>query len=258
MASKVLLLALLQGVAEFLPISSSGHLAIAGRWLGLDSPGAGLALLLHLGTLLSVVAFYRRRLARLAAGLVLGVRASWRQAGAIVLGCTPVAAAYALFGDNVKRCLDKGHPFMGAMLIVTGAVLLSTRLARKGRNGEMSPARALLVGAAQAFALLPGISRSGMTISAARHLGVERREAADFSFIMSIPLLAGAALMPLAKGQGLDLGGVSPALAVAAAALSAVTGYFSLRLLIGILSGPRFWIFGLYCVAAGALALILA
>lgn len=249
-------LAAFQGVAEFLPISSSGHLAIAERWLGVDNPGSGLELLLHFGTLLAVIAFYRRRIALLALGLLLGVREAWRQTGLLLLGCLPAIAAYALFKDFFDRCAGRGVAFVGAMLLATGAVLLSTRWAQKGRKGDVGVAEALVVGLAQAVALLPGISRSGSTIAAARHLGVEGRPAADYSFLMSAVLLSGASLLAAVKDGAAFLDGIGAWTAALAVAVSAVVGYFSLRLLIGVLSGRRFWVFGIYCFAAGVAAIV--
>lgn len=255
MTLKVLLLAAFQGVAEFLPISSSGHLAIAERLLGVDCPGHGLELLLHFGTLLAVLAFYRRRVALLLLGLALGVREAWRQTGLLVLGCIPAVAAYALFKGFFERCEKGGVPLIGAMLMVTGAAIISTRWARKGRKGEVRVPEAIVVGLAQAAALLPGISRSGSTIAAARHMGVEGRAAADYSFLMSAVLLIGASLQAAVKGGATaDLGGICAGTAILAVAVSAVVGYYSLRLLIVVLSGRRFWLFGIYCLVAGAVA----
>ena len=257
MTAKVLLLAAFQGIAEFLPISSSGHLAIAERWMGIDSPGNGLELLLHFGTLLAVLAFYRKRVALLVAGMLLFVREAWRQVGLLVLGCIPVVAGYAIFKDFFHKCMDKGLSFTGAMLIVTGVILISTHWARKGRKGEAGFVEALLIGLAQVATLLPGISRSGTTIATARHLGVEGRPAADFSFLMSLVLLTGASLLAVVKGgEETSLEGIGFWTAILAMAVSAVVGYFALKMLIKVLSGPRFWLFGFYCLAAGILALI--
>lgn len=252
----LLALAVLQGVAEFLPISSSGHLALVKRWLDIPGDGSGLEMMLHFGTLLAVLAFYRHRLARLVAGMARLESSAWRQAVALVAGCLPAVVAYVLFDDAVDRCLGNAA-FMGAMLLVTGVVLVSTRWVQEGRVKEVGLGRALLIGLAQATALLPGISRSGTTITAARHLGVERREAADFSFLMSAVLLSGDLALSVVKGDlGTGLDGVGTGPAVVASGVSAVVGYISLRWLIRVLSGRHFWCFGFYCLLAG-LALIL-
>ena len=254
----LLALAVLQGVAEFLPISSSGHLALVKRWLDIPGDGNGLEMMLHFGTLLAVLAFYRHRLVRLLAGIARLESSAWRQGVALVAGCLPAVAAYVLFDDAVDRCLGKGAAFTGAMLLVTGAVLISTCWAREGRANEVGVGRALLIGLAQAAALLPGISRSGATISAARHLGVERREAADFSFLMSAVLLSGKLALSVVKGDlGAGLDGVGAGPAAVAAGVSAIVGYVSLRWLIRVLSGRHFWCFGLYCLLAGMVLVLL-
>lgn len=254
-ALKIAALVILQGVAEFLPISSSGHLAIAGRLLGVEKPGNALELLLHLGTLLAIAVFYRRRIARLAAGVAVRERRAWRELFALAVSGVPAGLCYVLFKDGIDALMDGGARFTGAMLLVTGVLLVSTRFMRPGRLAEVGPLRALAIGLAQAAALLPGISRSGSTMAAARLLGVASREAADFSFMMTLPVMTGAAALRVASQGAAVFSGIGAGTALAAFALSAVTGYFALRLLIGVLGGPRLWLFGLYCLAAGAVAL---
>lgn len=254
-ALKIAALAFFQGIAEFLPISSSGHLAAIQRLLGVEKPGNSLELLLHLGTLLAVAVFYRRRIARLGAGMARRERAAWREALALFLSCIPAGLCYVFFKDGIDALLDNGARLTGATLLVTGAILISTRFMRPGRLAEVRPLRALVVGLAQAAALLPGISRSGSTMAMARFLGVESREAADFSFMMTLPIMAGAAAMRLASDGAAAFSGIGARTALAAFAISAVTGYFALRFMIKILGGPRLWLFGLYCLAAGAVAL---
>lgn len=255
-ALKIVALAILQGITEFLPVSSSGHLSIAQSCFGMDAPGNSLEILLHFGTLLAVVWFYRAKLALLAIGVVRGIGDARRQALSLILGCVPAVAAYLCFGDFFEKCFDRGVGFTGAMLVVTGLVLLSLKFVRSGRGkGEVGIWRALLVGVAQAIALLPGISRSGSTIAAARHLGVDAGKAAEFSFLMSVPLLAGAAITPFLSRGSNALSDIGAAQALLAIAVSAITGYFSLRFLIRTLAGGRFWMFGIYCLAAGAAAI---
>ncbi|MBR3085785.1 MAG: undecaprenyl-diphosphate phosphatase [Kiritimatiellae bacterium] len=252
---KIAALAIFQGIAEFLPISSSGHLAIAERLMGVDNPGKSLELLLHLGTLLAVVVFYRRRLARLALGVVRREGASLREAAAIVASCIPAGVCYCLFGDFIESSLDGGMRFIGAMLLVTGCILLSTRFMPQGRVGRVGLGRAAAIGLAQAVALLPGISRSGATMSAGRLLGVDSREAADFSFLMTIPILLGAAVLEVASDGLAPLAALGVGHSALAFVLSAATGYIAIRYLIGILGGGKLWLFGLYCFAAGLVAI---
>ncbi len=253
----VLLLAVLQGIAEFLPISSSGHLVLAQSLLKINTPGVRLEVVLHLGTLVSIFIYYRATILKLISGGLRGDRASWLSAGHIALSATPAVFFYLLCHDKIDAFFEDSHA-VGGFLIFTGAVLCALRWMACGEGG-VTAARALLVGIAQALAVLPGISRSGMTISAARMAGIAPDKAAEFSFLMSTPLLIGAALM--------DFTGITPSsgahalpvwLLLTAAGISAAVGLVSLALLVRTLRGGRFWLFGLYCFLAGFATLILA
>lgn len=254
----IVALAILQGVTEFLPVSSSGHLAIAQRCLKMDAPGNTLEILLHFGTFLAVLWFYRTRIALLLSGVARGDRQARRYAISVAVGCIPAVVAYFCFKDFFEACFDKGLAFTGSMLVITGIVLLSLKLVKKSESGEIGIWRAFLVGLAQAMALLPGISRSGSTIAAARHLGVDAKESADFSFMMTLPLLLGASVTPFLSHGSKALSDIGAVTALIAVAVSAVTGYVSLKFLIKILGGGRFWLFGLYCLAAGAISIAVA
>ena len=262
----VTVLAVLQGVAEFLPISSSGHLVIGQHLLDLEIPGMRLDLFLHVGTLFSIFAFYRRRIGGLLAGMFVpwreDNREAWGFAGKIVCSALPACAVYVCFLHEIEALFENAK-MVGALLMFTGAVLVGTRLLPRGGR-EVSLLRALWMGAMQAVALLPGVSRSGMTLAAARSGRVDAEKAAEFSFLMSAPLIAGGALLDVAK----DISGSGAAADAAAAqelswgliaygaVVSAVVGYFSLVMLLKALKGRWFWMFGPYCFAAGLLTLI--
>ena len=257
-AVKIFLLAVLQGVAEFLPVSSSGHLAIASRALHFSGMGPRTEIALHFGTLIALLVYYRRQIAAIITGVFAGRRDGWIAAGMLVAGCIPAAVAYLLFGDAIESAFGGSYRFIGAMLMVTGLALLSLRIRNRGGNGKITWWRALAIGAAQAVALLPGISRSGSTIVCARHLGVSPKNSADYSFLVSLPLLAGATLLSVVHPQeAAGAEGSGWGLLIPAAAVAAVVGYFSIRFLMRVLAGPKFWYFGVYCLAAG-LALLCA
>ncbi|MBR1921710.1 MAG: undecaprenyl-diphosphate phosphatase, partial [Kiritimatiellae bacterium] len=156
----VTILAVLQGVAEFLPISSSGHLVIGQHLLGVDEPGVRLEVMLHLGTLVSICAFYWRTLWRIVVGF------EWRYVLKIVLSALPAVVVYFGFKDFIDGMLENAK-MVGALLMFTGAVLIGTRYLPRGSR-EVCWRRALLMGLGQAVALLPGVSRSGMTLASAR------------------------------------------------------------------------------------------
>lgn len=254
---KLLALAALQGLTEFLPVSSSGHLALAGRWLGVESPGPALELLLHVGTLASVLVFYRRRVAELVSGLLRGGRAAWAFAGCIVLSMLPAAVFYACCKDAVRGAYDAPRA-VGALLLVNAALLLLSAWTDRRRpgGGPVGPGRALAMGVGQALAVLPGISRSGTSIHAGRLFGVGPREAAEFSFLMSVPAIAGGALLEALGAEEGAFSGVRPLPALLALAVSALVGLLALRIVVGLLVRGRFWTFGLWCSALGAAALL--
>jgi len=254
-AFDVLLLAVLQGITEFLPISSSGHLVLAQSLLKINTPGVRLEIVLHLGTLVSIFIYYRATILKLIRGALRGDRTCWLKTGYIVPSAIPAVFFYLLCHDKIDAFFEDSRA-VGGFLIFTGAVLCALRWMACG-EGEVTAARALLVGIAQALAVLPGISRSGMTISAARMAGIAPGKAAEFSFLMSTPLLLGAALvdfMGLTPSSGAHA--LPPWLLLTAAGISAAVGLVSLALLVHTLRGGRFWLFGLYCFAAGFATLL--
>ncbi|MBN1672461.1 MAG: undecaprenyl-diphosphate phosphatase [Kiritimatiellae bacterium] len=251
---KVLVLAVVQGVTEFLPVSSSGHLVLGKLLLGLKSSGATLEVALHGGTLLAVLVFYRRRILALACGVVRDGTAERRYALNIVLASVPAAAAAFLLKPWLEHLFDLPGVAAG-MLIVTGLLLLSLRLARKRERALTLPA-GFAVGIMQALAIVPGISRSGSTISLARHLGIAPREAVEFSLLLSIPALLGACLLKGLEAASVGLGGLSPLAVLLGIAVAALVGYAAIGLLVRSLLAGRFWLFGIYCCLVGIVMIV--
>jgi len=208
--------------------------------------------------------FYFRRLGELLAGLFVpgkDHRAAWGYAVKIVCSALPACAVYIFFHKEVDALFENAK-MVGALLMFTGAVLVGTRFLPQG-NRDVSLLRALWMGAMQAVALLPGVSRSGMTLAAARTGMVDAEKAAEFSFLMSAPLIAGGAMLNVAKdffGSGTAEAAASQELSwgliAYGAVVSAVVGYFSLAMLLRALKGRWFWAFGPYCFAAGLLTLV--
>ena len=247
----VTILAILQGIAEFLPISSSGHLVIGQHVLNVRDAGMQLDVFLHVGTLLSVGVYYRRSLWRMVAERdVLYVLK-------IVLSALPAVAVYMLFREKVDALFSNAK-MVGALLMFTGAVLAGTRFLPTGTK-DVSLLRALWMGVMQAVALLPGVSRSGMTLAAARSGRGDPSKSAEVSFLMSAPLILGGMFLEIVKmfrsSESASQDGVGVGLLVWGAVLSAAVGYFSLVALVKTLKGRWFWLFGPYCVAAGLLTL---
>ena len=247
----VTFLAILQGVAEFLPISSSGHLVIGQHVLGVKDAGLQLDVFLHVGTLLSVAMYYRKSLWRIV------TERDFSYLAKIVLSALPAVAVYVIFKEEVES-LFNNTKMVGALLMFTGAVLAGTRFLPTGTKG-VSFLRALWMGCMQAVALLPGVSRSGMTLAAARSGKVEPAKSAEFSFLMSAPLILGGMFLEILKmfraADDAASDGVGLGLLMWGALLAAVVGYVSLVALVKALKGRWFWLFGPYCVTAGLLTL---
>ena len=251
-----LILGTVQGLSEFLPISSSGHLVLAQWLLGYQSPGVSFEVLLHLATLLSVLLVYWRRVAWLLRGVARGQRDAWQFAGLLVLASIPAAVAGLLFRD-VFEAQFESPTAVGVDFLVTALVLWSTRWALKA-NTE-SPVRwptAVAMGLAQVLAILPGISRSGTTIAAGLWGRVGARAAAEFSFLMAVVVIAGTGLleaMHLANGPLVVEWGVAWAFLAAL-----VSGVLAIRFLVMLLRRGRFHVFAPYCAVVGSLTLVWA
>lgn len=249
-----LLLGLVQGLTEFLPVSSSGHLVLAERLVGFVPPGVFFEVAVHVATLLSVVVAYRARLAELLRGMVSGNRAAWSYAGLLLLASVPAGLAGVLLRDYFEHSFHS-LPALGWAFLFTAAVLWSTRYAVPRATGtRVTPGQALLIGIAQAVAIVPAISRSGSTIAVALWCGLAAGPAAEFSFLMSLIVIGGSGLLEarhLAPGAGYL--GVGLLAAFLAALLS---GILAIRLLIRLLRRHRFHLFAPYCAALGVFCLI--
>ena len=260
------LLGFIQGATEFLPVSSSGHLVMGQELLGLHLPGMAFEVALHFATLLSVLVVYRARIGTLLAGVARRDREQLHYAGLLVLASVPAAIVGIGFRDFFASLFDSAV-VTGVALLVTGCVVWSARGAlARGPAGKAGAGTAIVMGLAQAAAIVPGISRSGATVVAALWRGVDPREAAAFSFLMSVPAVGGAALLKvpeLVAGQGggavgvVGDGGASGVDAVSmavlgvAAVVACVTGVAAIRMFRAMLAsrslhrfGPYLWVVG--------------
>lgn len=254
---KVMILAVIQGIAEFLPVSSSGHLVLAKHFMGLESTsGATLEIVLHTGTLVSILVFYWRYLLELMQGAVRREREALRYIGLLLLGCLPAVVVAFTARDQLEEAFS--HPeFVCFTLVATGVLLITTHFVGDGIK-QVRWKSAVLIGLAQAVAMLPGVSRSGSTIGIARLLRIEPKKSAEFSFLMSAPLLAGASLLTildLVQGKAESCGSSLTELVVGFL-LSAIIGYFSLKYLLSLLCRGRFWLFGIYCCVVGLTSMV--
>ncbi|MEN8235230.1 MAG: undecaprenyl-diphosphate phosphatase [Actinomycetota bacterium] len=241
-----------QGLTEFLPISSSGHLVLVPALLGREVPDLATTAMLHLGTLVAVLIFYRQDLVRMARF----DRPGRRMITIIMIGTIPAVILGLTLEDRLDRLTERPVAVAG-MLIVTGVVLLSTTLLRRGdrTTEDLSPTDAGTIGLAQSFALIPGVSRSGMSISAGLARGMDRVEAARFAFLLGIPAIAGAGLLSVARALS-DGSGVT-AETIVGMVVAAITGYWAIAFLIKVLARVGLAPFGIYCVVAGVTGVII-
>ncbi len=261
------LLGLIQGLTEFLPVSSSGHLVLGQYLLGLDtSENITFEVFVHFGTVLSIITVYRRRVVALiqagVAGLLqpakLGGRYreddAFRTVLLILITMVPTGIIYVLFGERIQSAFEMPR-FTSAMLLVTGVLLLLTLL-RRNPDGPITPLKAFVIGVAQSVAMLPGISRSGSTICAALYQNVDNEEAADFSFLMLLPVVIGATLLKsfeIAEQGG--IGEVGPLLIGTLVAY--VTGMVAIKVMIGLVARGNIHYFAFYLFIVGTLGLVL-
>ena len=261
------LLGFIQGATEFLPVSSSGHLVMGQTLLGLHLPGMAFEVALHFATLLSVLVVYRARIGTLLAGVARRDREQLHYGGLLVLASVPAAIVGIGFGDFFASLFDSAV-VTGVALLVTGCVVWSARGAlARGPAGKAGAGTAIVMGLVQAAAIVPGISRSGATVVAALWRGVDPREAAAFSFLMSVPAVGGAALLKVpelvAGGGAVGVGdggasgvdAVSMAVLGVAAVVACVTGVAAIRIFRAMLASRSLHRFGPYLWVVGAIFL---
>lgn len=261
----MVILGLVQGLTEFLPVSSTAHLIFTERFLGISRPGILLEAILHLGTALAALILFRGDVRLLLAGWWstmfrrrTGALPPYGRLAWLILLITVITAAVGLaLADPFERMFGsiRGTAFQ---LILTGGILLLARGRGARTMLDARPADAVAIGFAQAAAIVPGISRSGTTITAAMWLGMRGDEAARLSFLAAIPAVTGAGLFGL---KDLSLGtslGYTPVQLFVGFLVSAVSGAFAIRWLLAVVRRGRLTGFAAYCIAAGAAAWIIA
>ena len=256
----ILLLAVVQGLTEFLPVSSSGHLVLFESLFGArGEKGMMFEIIVHVGTLAAVILVYRRKVAGLLSGVVRFLSSRFsrgieeaRYIGYMAVASIPAAVVGLFFHDEIDVLFDSPR-VTALLLIATALVLTASRMERPER--ELDIGRALLIGAAQAVAILPGCSRSGWTITTGLLLGLGFHRAAEFSFLISIPAILGALVLEMVKNPiAASRGEIMPLLIGGAVAFLA--GWFALRLLLRILRAGSLHRFSYYLAAIGITALL--
>lgn len=266
---EAVVLGLIQGLTEFLPVSSSGHLVLGKYVLGIKITDMYFEVFVHLGTLLAVMTCFRKDILELISGLKLLIpfRVSspaikenhkdfegLRLLGLLIVGTLPAATLGFIFREKFEQAFSRPGFVCGA-LIVTGLILIATKFATESEP-KFNVAKSFFVGLAQLTALLPGISRSGTTISTAMLLGIQRVESARFSFLLAIPVILGASveqgfelIAQFPSGEKLFMIGVGTITAY-------LSGLFAIKWLMGLIQQGRFDRFAYYCLSIGTIGLV--
>jgi len=254
---QAIILGIVQGIAEFLPISSSGHLVLLQRVFGMEEPALTFDIVVHLGTLVAIVAVFWPDI------WALVKKPFSKMTGLLIVGTLPLVIAGVFLRDIVENYLRSGI-WLAAAFTVTGVLLIMADRITEGRKEErdITVVDALIVGCMQAFALPPGISRSGTTITGALARGINRETAAKFSFMLAIIAIAGAGVLEASILMRSDapleaaFGAVGLVPMAVGFAVSAVVGYFSIKLLLKLIKACKLRYFSYYVWALAALLLI--
>jgi undecaprenyl-diphosphatase len=258
---EALALAVVQGLTEFLPVSSSGHLVLAQTFFGIQPATAFIYdIILHLGTALAALLFYRRDVASVLQGLLPPYRRAPRERREarrllvlLVAATVPTAVIGLAFKDFFEGLFASPSAVVAALAVTGTFLIASSRLPAAAQGLESAPWwKATLVGIAQGIAIVPGISRSGSTIVAGLAVGLRREDTVRFSFLLALPAILGAALLELRHPPA--GGGVSFALAAVGFLVAAATGYLAILLVLRWTRAGKLWQFGLYCWAVAGLA----
>ena len=253
-----LILGLVQGTTEWLPISSTGHLRIAEHFFGLTVPLL-FDVILHFGTLIVTLIFFRKEIINVIKALLHRDfhTAEGKLIIPIIIGSIPTAIIAALFGDQLDANFSS-LPFLASGFVASGFVLLASKWSKENKNAIGIPTT-LLIGVMQGIAIIPAISRSGLTIAIMLLIGVRRELAFKYSFLLSIPAVAGALGLTIYQGHDtLTIAGIGTAEILGSLVMTVAVSFLALKLLQKTLSANKFWVFSIYCFTIGALIFALS
>lgn len=252
---EALLLGILQGLTEFLPVSSSGHLELANYLFGIEAESnLQFAMVVHLATVLSIITVFFREIGRLFKGFFkFKLNEETVYVINILISMLPILFVGLFFQDRIEALFTSNLLLVGCMLVVTAALLAFANYA-KPRAGKITPASAFVIGIAQAAAVIPGLSRSGATISAGLLLGVRRSEVSKFSFLMVLIPIIGMNLLELA-GADLAAPGIGAWPLITGFLAAYLTGTFACKAMIRIVNKGKLIWFAVYCAVVGLAAI---
>ena len=264
-----IILGIIQGLTEFLPISSSGHLVISKNFLNIDTPGTVMEIALHFGTMVAICSFFWKDIYLILKSIVTWfIRFITKKEAAdnfeenhscmlflmIVLGTVPTVII-ALSFEKAFESFFSLPILAGAMIVVTGCILWATKMIKEKNpgKGNVKFFDALMIGAVQGIAIIPGISRSGTTIATATFLGIKRELAAKFSFLLSVPVIFGATI---SKIGDISANTINLQSIIIGTIVATVVGFLSLLFLVNLIKKGKFYLFSYYCWGVGIIAVI--
>ena len=248
---EAIIIGIVQGLTEFLPISSSGHLVILQKLLKIDLPGNLVEVSTHLGTLLSIILIYKNDIY----DLIISFKSSkTKDYILLVVIATIPSVVFVLIAKSFILTIFESSRSVSFALIFTGIILFISHYGNYTIK-KLNISKGMIIGIFQALAILPGISRSGMTISIALLLGIKNVEAAKFSFMLAIPAIFGAAILTLVETNLNEIDDLIFPLIVAAF-VAFLSGYYALKFLIKILNNGKFYYFSIYCIFLGIISLM--
>ncbi len=255
---EALILGLLQGLTEFLPVSSSGHLELGSALFGLEEENLTFSIIVHGATFLSVLVVFRRDIINL---IISVLRFQWNDetkfVSLLILSAVPVGLVGVLFKENIESLFGNNILFVGMMLLVTSLLLLLTHFAPKNHK-DITLKSALIIGLAQTLAILPGISRSGATISTALYLGIDREKATRFSFLMVlIPIFGATFLEILDLAKATEPSAIATSSLVTGAVAAFGSGLFACSWMLKIVRRGKLAWFSIYTAIVGITAILL-
>lgn len=258
---EAVLLGLVQGLTEFLPVSSSGHLTIAKELFGIQTSNLSFEVVVHAATVCSTIVAFRKEIWNLLCGFFnLKMNPQKEYIFKIAVSMVPVFIVGMFFKDQIEAVFGSGLLVVGCMLLLTALLLsLSEYLSKREQGGgrPVSYKDAIIIGIAQACAVLPGLSRSGSTISTGLLLGVKKEDVAQFSFLMVLVPILGEAFLELVGGELSGEASGIPVLSLVLGFASAfLSGLFACTLMINLVKKARLWVFAVYCVVAGIACII--
>lgn len=258
---EALILGLLQGLTEYLPVSSSGHLAIGAALFGIEGEeNLAFTIVVHVATVLSTLVILWKEIAWIFKGLFRGkLNEETRYVGNIIVSMIPIGIVGVFFKDQVEAIFGSGLTVVGCCLLLTALLLAFSYYYKPKQKADISAKDAFIIGLAQACAVLPGLSRSGSTIATGLLLGDDKAKLAQFSFLMVIPPILGEALLDSLKMvKGEAVAGDIPALSLLVGFIAAfVAGCLACKWMIGIVKRGKLIYFAIYCVVAAVVALAL-